>query len=134
MISKASPFLRATTSAFGTFGSSINPNRSVTRVKPSEIGEICTRSSGSVRGRIGGQIVRTTLCSCRTLLCLRLCKSEAGAKSGSLVRNTAVPGAMCGGFFSRLRISEFERHFDASRFVDEDARAALPSEDQQHHE
>jgi hypothetical protein len=31
-----------------------------------------------------------------------LCRSAVGAKSGWLVRNTAVPGTMCGSFFSRL--------------------------------
>ena len=49
-------------------------------------------------------MVRITLCSCSTLLCLRLCNSAVGTKSGSLVRNTAVPLTIWGGRFSRLLI------------------------------
>ncbi len=67
-------------------------------------------------------MVRMTLCSCSTLLCLRLCSSAVGAKSGSLVRNTAVPGTMCGGFFSRLVQQRVERHLAAARLLREDAR------------
>ena len=59
----------------------------------------------ATRGVSAKTIVRMTLCSCSTLLCLRLCSSAVGANSGSLVRKTAVPGAMCGGFFSRLATS-----------------------------
>ena len=105
MMSKCRPCLRAIASAFGTFGDSMNPKRSATRLNRSEIGVISTRSSSSVRGVSAVTIVRMMFCSCSTLLCLRLCSSEAGAKSGSLVRNTAVPGTICGGRFSRLRIS-----------------------------
>ena len=63
---------------------------------------IVTRSSSRARGVSAVMMVRITFCSCSTLLCLRLCSSAVGANSGSLVRNTAVPGTMCGGFFSRL--------------------------------
>src|SRR5215213_10187795 len=48
MMSNCSPFLRATASAFGTFGDSMKPKRSETRVKRSETGVISTRSSSSV--------------------------------------------------------------------------------------
>ena len=46
-----------------------------------------------------------TFFSCSTLLCLRLCRSAAGAVSGSLVRKTAVPLTRCGGLFSSIRTS-----------------------------
>ena len=78
-------------------------------------------------------MVRMTLCSCSTLLCLRLCSSAVGANSGWLVRNTAVPGTMCGGCFSRLRQQRVERHFGAPGLLREDVGAAPPGQDDQHH-
>ena len=78
-------------------------------------------------------MVRTTLCSCSTLLCLRLCSSAVGANSGSLVRNTAVPGTICGGFFSRLCSSASSGTSVLRVLLREDARAAPPGQDQQHH-
>ena len=74
-----------------------------------------------------------TLCSCSTLLCLRLCSSAVGAKSGSLVRNTAVPGTICGGFFSRLCSSVSSGTSVGASCCDKNARAAPPGQDQQHH-
>ena len=83
-------------SAFGTLGCSMWPNFSDTREKRLDSGAIRTRSSSGTRGVSAVMMVRMTLCSCSTLLCLRLCNSAVGANSGSLVRNTAVPGTMCG--------------------------------------
>ena len=78
---------------------------SAIRVKCGEIGTMVTRTSSVTRGMSAVTMVSTTFCSCRILLCLRLCRSAVGADVGSLVRKTAVPGTMCGGFFSRLRTS-----------------------------
>ena len=95
---------------------------------------IVTRSFCGTRGVSAKMMVRMTLCSCRTLLCLRLCSNAVGAKSGSLVRNTAVPGTTCGGFFSRLCTSVLERHFGAARLLHQDAGAAPPGHHHQHDE
>ena len=46
----------------------------------------------------------TTLFSCRTMLCLRLCSSAVGTTSGSLVRKIAVLGTRVGGLRSSWRI------------------------------
>ncbi len=86
------------------------------------------------RGVSAKIMVRMTLCSCRTLLCLRLCSSAVGAKSGSLVRNTAVPGTMCGDFFSRLCDQGFDRNFGAAGLLHQDAGAAAPGGHRQHDE
>ncbi len=115
-------------SAFGTFGDSMKPKRSETRREALEIGVISHALVVGNARRIGDlTMVRTMLCSCSTLLCLRLCISEAGAKSGSAVRNTAVPETMCGGCFSRLLDQRVERHLDAARLLHEDTRAAPPA-------
>src|SRR5262245_59910822 len=103
MMSNCQPCLRAIASAFGTFGCSMYPNFNDTREKRLDIGVIRTRSSSGTRGVSAVMIVRITLFSCSTLLCLRLCSNAVGANSGSLVRKTAVPGTKWGGFFSRLR-------------------------------
>src|SRR3984957_17973813 len=104
MISNCQPSLRAITSALGTFGDSMKPKRSRTVENLSLIFSIRTRSAGLTRGVCAVSMVRITLCSCSTLLCLRLCNSAVGTKLGSLVKKTAVPLTMCGGRFSRLLI------------------------------
>ncbi len=104
MISNCQPSFRAITSAFGTLGDSIKPKRSRTVENLSLIVSILTRSAGSTRGVCAVSMVRITLCSCSTLLCLRLCNSAVGTKLGSLVRKTAVPLTTWGGRFSRLLI------------------------------
>src|SRR5215208_1244986 len=43
-----------------------------------------TRSSSDTRGASAVLTVSTTFCSCRILLCLRLCSSAAGAVTGSI--------------------------------------------------
>src|SRR5258705_6088818 len=71
MMSKVQPCLRAIASAFGTFGSSMKPYLRDTRLNSLEIGLIVTRSLSGTRGVSAKRMVRITLCSCRTLLCLR---------------------------------------------------------------
>ena len=67
MMSKVKPCLRAMASPFGTFGVSMNPNRSTTRRKVSPTGSMCTRSAASTRGDSSVWIVRMTFFSCSTL-------------------------------------------------------------------
>ena len=50
MMSNCQPCLRAIASAFGMFGVSMKPKRSVTRENVSPIGSIRTRSSSATRG------------------------------------------------------------------------------------
>ena len=92
MMSNCQPCLRAIASAFGTFGLLHVPEFQGYPRKMFGHRVICTRSSSRTRGVSAVMIVRITLLSCSTLLCLRLCNNAVGANSGSLVRNTAVPG------------------------------------------
>src|SRR3954449_3898840 len=118
MMSNCQPSLRAITSAFGTFGDSMKPNRSRTVANLSLMVSILTRSAGSTRGVCAVSIVRMTLCSCSTLLCLRLCNSAVGTKFGSLVRNTAVPLTICGGRLLGLIVTDVMEHSVAARLGD----------------
>ena len=63
MMSNCQPSLRAITSAFGTFGDSMKPNRKRTVENLSLIFSIRTRSVKSTRGVCAVSIVRITLCS-----------------------------------------------------------------------
>ena len=74
-------------------------------VKLSDIGSILNRLAGATRG---ASVVLTDMImmrSCSTLLCLRLCISDEGAISGSLVRKIAVPGTRTGLLFASMAIS-----------------------------
>jgi hypothetical protein len=106
MMSKCRPCLRATASALGTLGCSIKPKRSATRVKRSEIGVISTRSSSSVRGVVGGHDGEDDVLLVQHLVVLEIVQAARPARNPDRwSENTAVPGTMWGGRFSRLRIS-----------------------------
>ena len=70
-----------------------------------------------------------TLCSCSTLLCLRLCSSAVGANSGWLVRNTAVPGTDVRRMLLEARQQSIERHFGAPGFLSKNVGAPPPGQE-----
>jgi len=126
MISKCQPSLRVIPSALGTLGVSINPNRSVTRMNRGLTGTSSTRSLSATRGVSVVLMVRITLCSCRTLLCLRLWSSAVGAEVGSLVRNIAVPGTRCGGFFFKAAQQRLKWNLGTLRLLCQNAGSPPP--------
>jgi hypothetical protein len=71
------------------------------------------------------------LCSCRILLCLRLCRSAVGANWGSLVRNTAVPWHDGRRLPLQAAQQGVQRHLGAARLAGKDIATAPPSQDQQ---
>ena len=60
-----------------------------------------TRSGVETCGTSCVTIVRNTIRSCSTLLCVRLCTSAGGVPSVVPYRNTAVPGTRSGGSAAR---------------------------------
>jgi hypothetical protein len=61
MMSKVQPCFRAMASAFGTFGDSMKPKCSTTRMKLSPSGSISTRFLAATRGTFSVMMVRITL-------------------------------------------------------------------------
>src|SRR5208283_4861700 len=96
MMSNFRPALRIAASARGMCGCSINPKWRVTRVKSLERDVISNLLLSATRGVVSVRTFKSTIRSCRTLLCLRLCIRDDGAEVGSLVRKTAVPGTRTG--------------------------------------
>src|SRR6185437_15987464 len=105
IMSNGGPSWRHCASRRGTSGSSSKPKRSRNRAKPSPSAVHSDCSAGSDRGVSSVSTVSSTLRSCSTLLCLRLCSSELGIASALAVRNTAVPDTRWSGWSARFRMN-----------------------------
>ena len=121
MMSKCSPFLRAIASAFGTFGSSMKPKCSATRVKRSEIGVISTRSSSLGPRRVGGDDGQNDVVLVQHLVVLEIVQQRGR-------REVRIAGEEHRGARHDVRRlllqaadQRIDRHLDAARLLNQDA-------------
>src|SRR5436190_23127512 len=88
------------------------------------------RLSGGTCGTSSVVIVRNTIFSCKTLLCVRLSTSAGGVPSALPYMNTAVPGTRVGGSAARSASNSLSGTRSEERRVGKECRWGGGGEDE----